>query len=252
VVVSRNLKKRLWAFDFDGVACDSTEECLVTAWNAWGRGPFIRRPAEAPAAFARFFRPRRVFVRGAGEYYVVCRAFEEGRPFKRQADFERLCKAWAAFQPAFAEKFFAARRRLRRVDLDAWIGLHGVHARVLKAMARLNREGRLCVVTLKDARSVELILGRRGLKLPRRRILDQARIKSKMDGLRRAARDAGTTPQETMFLDDNVTHLLEPRREGVPCFLASWGYVTPEHRAAARRAGIPSATPAGLEKLTSR
>jgi len=24
-------------FDFDGVVCDSTNECLVTAWNAWER-----------------------------------------------------------------------------------------------------------------------------------------------------------------------------------------------------------------------
>ena len=26
-----------FVFDFDGVVCDSTNECMVTAWNAWER-----------------------------------------------------------------------------------------------------------------------------------------------------------------------------------------------------------------------
>ena len=27
--------RKLMVFDFDGVVCDSTNECLVTSWNAW-------------------------------------------------------------------------------------------------------------------------------------------------------------------------------------------------------------------------
>ena len=28
---------KYFVFDFDGVICDSTNECMVTAWNAWNR-----------------------------------------------------------------------------------------------------------------------------------------------------------------------------------------------------------------------
>ena len=27
--------KKIIVFDFDGVVCDSTDECMVTSWNAW-------------------------------------------------------------------------------------------------------------------------------------------------------------------------------------------------------------------------
>ena len=30
-------KKKYIVFDFDGVVCDSTNECMVTSWNAWER-----------------------------------------------------------------------------------------------------------------------------------------------------------------------------------------------------------------------
>ena len=28
-------QKKIVVFDFDGVVCDSTDECMVTSWNAW-------------------------------------------------------------------------------------------------------------------------------------------------------------------------------------------------------------------------
>ena len=30
-----NRQKKIVVFDFDGVVCDSSDECMVTSWNAW-------------------------------------------------------------------------------------------------------------------------------------------------------------------------------------------------------------------------
>ena len=30
-----NKNRKIVVFDFDGVVCDSTDECMVTSWNAW-------------------------------------------------------------------------------------------------------------------------------------------------------------------------------------------------------------------------
>ena len=28
-------EKKILVLDFDGVVCDSTDECMVSSWNAW-------------------------------------------------------------------------------------------------------------------------------------------------------------------------------------------------------------------------
>jgi phosphoglycolate phosphatase-like HAD superfamily hydrolase len=230
-------------FDFDGVVCDSTEECLVTSWNAWtawsGGRRFVDSPRAVPKGPAGHFRRLRLYVRGAGEYLAVYRCLEEGRRVRRQADFEAAVRRCRRDLKPFARVFFAMRRRLRRRDLPRWTALHPVHGRVLSVLRRLARERRLYIVTLKDRRSVELILASHGLSLPPSRILDQSVIASKWDGLRRVLAATGAAARDVLFVDDNVTHLAEPRRRGIACRLAVWGYTTPEHRRAARRMGIP-------------
>ena len=68
-------------FDFDGVVCDSTDECMVSSWNAWekwqSRKGFRRTLAEFSVDELQAFRKVRPRVRGAGEYYILRRAFDE-------------------------------------------------------------------------------------------------------------------------------------------------------------------------------
>ena len=82
-------------FDFDGVVCDSTDECLVTSWNAWerwnGRSGYRARLEEFTRAERDAFRPLRPYVAGAGAYYVLRRCLEENLPIHAQADFDRYC-----------------------------------------------------------------------------------------------------------------------------------------------------------------
>src|SRR5689334_25432393 len=61
--------------DFDGVVCDSTEECIVTAWNAWqahsGKNERVRTSVEVPEPFRDAIRKHRSYVRTAGEYLLL-------------------------------------------------------------------------------------------------------------------------------------------------------------------------------------
>ena len=68
-------RKEIIAFDVDGVIFDSTEECLVIAWNAHqeliGKDEKISHPSEAKEDYDLKFRSIRNYVRSMDEYLVI-------------------------------------------------------------------------------------------------------------------------------------------------------------------------------------
>ena len=125
--------------------------------------------------------------------------------------------------------FFDAREQLRKDNLDAWIDLHPVFDDIIKVMKYLNKKNRLFIATLKDAESVNLILKKQGLELRGDCILDQAKIKTKLQALDQIRNDISCTKKDMIFIDDNVLHLLKPHKEGYEVFLTGWGQVISEY-----------------------
>src|SRR3989304_9302899 len=174
----QNNKAKIIVFDFDGVVCDSTDECMVSSWNAWqqwnNKPGFRINLAEFSDEEKSSFRRLRPYVRGAGEYYILRRSIEEGIDITCQKAFEQLRDRWVEYLEPFKAVFYKSREQLRRKDLESWINLHPVFNDVLVIMKRLNKEKRLYVATLKDGESVRLILEYHGLYLSPDRLLDQS------------------------------------------------------------------------------
>jgi len=233
----------LFVFDFDGVVCDSTDECMVTSWNAWeqwqaGKG-FRTAVADFSAAECERFRTLRPRVRGAGEYYIIRRSFAEGITIPDQRTYDGLMTQWKAHIAPFAKLFFEMRDRLRNDNLPLWIDLHSVYAEVVSVMAELDRQGRLYIATLKDGKSVKLILARHGIEIAAERLLDESKAKSKLQALDSIRQHTACNRTDLVFIDDNVTHIVEPHASGYPVWLAAWGASLPEYRQVASAHGIP-------------
>ena len=232
----------LFVFDFDGVVCDSTDECMVTSWNVWehwqGGAGFRTAVADFSAAECERFRALRPRVRGAGEYYILRRSFADGIPIEDQRAYDSLAAKWEANIAPFAKLFFEMRDRLRNENLSLWIDLHPVYAEVVAVMAALCRQGRLYIATLKDGTSVRLILARHGIKIAPERLLDASIIKSKMQALDLIRKHAACARTDLVFIDDNATHLSEPHASGYPVWLAAWGAPFPDYLDLAAERGI--------------
>ena len=235
--------KSIIVFDFDGVVCDSTDECMVTSWNAWEewetRDNFRNDLSEFTEDNKVNFRKVRPRVRGAGEYYILRRAFSEGISIDNQEVYDKLEEEWKEHIVPFKTIFFKAREKLRRDDINAWIDLHPVFNGVVEVMKTLNDQNRLCIATLKDAKSVRLILENKGIKIKENRMLDQSRIKSKLQALDIFRKQLGCNKKDMVFIDDNVTHLLEPKNEKYIVFLATWGPVLEDYLSIAKINKIP-------------
>jgi|APSaa5957512535_1039671.scaffolds.fasta_scaffold95659_2 phosphoglycolate phosphatase-like HAD superfamily hydrolase len=229
-----NKKYKYIVFDFDGVVCDSTNECMVTAWNAWERwnerDGFRCILDEFTQAEIDSFRPLRPYVRGAGEYYILMRAINTSDVIIRsQQDFDDLQQQWENQLNPFKEIFFMERNRLRKENLNSWIKLHDVYTDVINVMKKLHNEGRLLIATMKDSESVKLILIKNGINISPENILDQSQISSKLEALDYFVVDKNIKKEELCFIDDNVTHLLAPHNAGYDVYLTTWGKVMNEY-----------------------
>ena len=236
-------KYRFVVFDFDGVVCDSTNECMVTAWNTWERWSNSDRFRCDLSKFTNSdkesFRKLRPYVRGAGEYYIVMRVLNSTNEIvNNQNDFDALVNLWKDQLKPFKDMFFIERNRLRKKDLDGWIQLHENYHDVIKVMKNLNNENRVLVATLKDGKSVRMILERNNIHISKENILDQSMISSKLEALNHFISVKKINKQELCFIDDNVTHLIEPKKHGFHVFLSAWGETLPEYKEKALKENI--------------
>ena len=228
-----NKQKKIVVFDFDGVVCDSSDECMVTSWNAWekweSRDGFRNDLSKFTKQDELNFRKVRPRVRGAGEYYILRRAISEGISIESQETYNILEKRWQENIEPFKVLFFKAREKLRQDEIDIWISLHHVFEGVLEALKTLNNQNRLYIATLKDAKSVRLILENQGIIIQKDRLYDQSQIKSKLQALDKFRKQICCDKSDMIFIDDNPTHLIEPRKAGYLVYLTTWGQTLEEY-----------------------
>lgn len=237
-------KYKYVVFDFDGVVCDSTNECMITAWNAWERwnkrDGFRQSLDEFTPSEIETFRPLRPYVRGAGEYYILMRAINSSDvSISSQKVFDNYCRRWKKQLSPFKAIFFQERQILRSEDLNSWIELHDVYVDVIAVMKDLHNQRRLLIATLKDGESVKMILKKNGIDISTEDILDQAKISSKLEALNYFVAEKKIKKDELCFIDDNVTHLTDPSDNNFNVFLSGWGITMDEHKEKARKRNIP-------------
>src|SRR5437870_5452134 len=109
------------ALDFDGVICNSIDECMLVAYTAYAGTP------EMPGAFIKYFRKFRHFVRPAQEYWLIVEAYKRGIEPLTEQQFNHLageCKTQVA---QFESAYFETRQKLRSADFKAWLDLHTMY-----------------------------------------------------------------------------------------------------------------------------
>lgn len=149
---------------------------------------------------------------------------------KNQKDFDILRNKWENKINVFKSIFFKERKKLKSLSIDNWINLHEVYNDVIKVMENLNSSNKLLIATLKDEASVNLILQKNGINILPKNILDQSQIESKIDALNLFVKNKNISKKDLCFIDDNVTHLIEPKKSGYDVFLSCWGNTVEEHK----------------------
>jgi phosphoglycolate phosphatase-like HAD superfamily hydrolase len=231
------------ALDFDGVLCDSTEECVVTAWNGWlahsGQAQSIRTPEEVPDPYRTALRTQRCYVKTGGEYYVVLQSVLEGRSISTQAEYTETLAAFRPRLKPYEACFFSARDQMRKQEESHWFDLHRVYPGIPEKLRQLFEEWEIFVVTGKDRSAVQAFFKKFQVPLDASSIFDKDAGHDKLAVLKTLAASRGRALSQLRFIDDNIQHLLPVYKAGCRGYLAGWGYHTDEHLLLASQENVP-------------
>lgn len=222
--------KKFYVFDFDGVVCDSTNECLITSYNAYNKysnktkNKLRNELKEFDEDEIRIFRKLRPMARGAFDYYII---YELLKKMKYNKIDDKIIikykKKLNKHKSNFVKIFYQERNRLKKKSLNKWIKFHYIYNDVIKVLKKLRKENKLLIATLKDAKSVKNILSKYNIEIGKNIILSEKEIGSKLEALNKFQTKLNLKKKDLVFFDDNVYHLIDPKKNNFNVYLTAWG-----------------------------
>ncbi len=240
-------------FDFDGVLINSIDEVTVTAYNAV-TGTFTTRLEELPENLVALFQRNRFHAQGAPGVFSLmdwCR-----RHFKHQPDrllssqeFQAILSEDERSTEERRERFFNTRFRFVEENEEAWLALNAPYQPLWDELRERGGD-RVVLLTSKNRAAAGDLCRRFEMHVADENIYSGDGGTNKIDNMNRIherfQRSAYT------FVDDNLTNLKQldghfnEKQEFLHLLMASWGYVGPDDRDHARKAGYPYITQADL------
>lgn len=227
--------KNYYAFDFDGVICNSAGESGVTAWRAAHSLWPDKFQAEPDAQFrARFPRLRPVIETGH-ENVVVAALYAQGLSDEELiAQFPKLRDELMAREGLDVNRlrnaFGEARDRWIETDVDGWLDAQGFYAGVVEAINAMPAPR--CIITTKEDRFTRVLVKRAGLQVDADRIyaLESFEHGGKLSVLQKLASDF--PDHKLHFFEDRLATLLGLTATSIAqLYLVDWGYNLPPERA---------------------
>lgn len=236
-----------FAFDFDGVICNSAQESGLTAWRAahslW---PELMDETPSQEFIERFPRLRPVIETGHENLAVVALVVKghtddeilNGFPALR----DELHALGGADAISMRQAFGAARDQWLAQDEESWLAAQSAYPGIVDLINALDEP--LCIITTKEDRFTRKLVARFGMRVDPERIYA---LESFEGGGKRSVLEklAVEFPDHTLhFFEDRLATLETLRNTSLArLYLVDWGYNTASERACAQAAG-------GIEVLT--
>ena len=231
--------------DFDGVICDSIDECFLMSWIAYHELFLDTRPDSVPVAARRDFGRLRPFIRTAEDFVIIQEMLATGVAVGNQAEFdEALHRAGGEKRELFRRLAYEARTGLMKEDRGAWLAMNRVYPHVKTAMVRMGSFARVAVLSTKKPQFIVEILRWHGIELPGERILESVH-EPKLAATERLRAHSGCA--RAYLVEDQIDHIRDNPYPEVEVRLATWGYVRPEWLTPPLAATL--LTPEGFEEL---
>ena len=219
------MKKKI-IFDFDGVICDSTLECLYIAYNSYSiiesknNSKFLEIE-QIDTEFKKKFFKYRSYVKGASQFYNLIKMIKDGSNFN---NIENELNVSTENNILFAKTFYEQRLFLKERNLDKWFNLHDFNLEIINFLKEYTKKQNILIATLKDSISVLSLLEYKGINMDRVSILDKDQIKTKLEAIEKFSIKFNFNIKDAIFFDDNVYHLLPIHQAGIESCLISWFY----------------------------
>ncbi len=211
--------------DFDGVICDSAEECWETSIRAYKDlrdGSAFRFSSEDKTLFLEY----RPFIRNGEDYIILLEAIREGIPLEHQDDFDALHARFTEKKlTEFGKAFLDCRKGLFDEDREGWLDMNPLFPEVEETVRRCADAFRARILSTKPVDYIRMILEHWGVQWDEARITytpgkrKTAYITDFLDA--RAGKDKGSAA----FVEDQYANLRAGDDPRITGYLAEWGYI---------------------------
>ena len=211
--------------DFDGVICDSLNECIISSFYAYFRIFKKNEPASLPLEYKKEFSSLRPYVRNGEDYLVIQHILENNIQIKDQAHFDEILGKHKEKMVYYKEFFYKARTILIENETDFWFNLNRIYPHILTHLARISVSPFFYILSTKRLDFILTILKNNNITIREDQVLVAWDIK-KLDFISSILDTKGIG--KAIFIDDQIDHLINNKDKRITPYLASWGYIRPE------------------------
>jgi phosphoglycolate phosphatase-like HAD superfamily hydrolase len=209
------------ALDFDGVICNSIEECFNNSFAALKRlAPGVDLFEQMRGEWRDLFYLNRGVVRPARDYLKLWKWIldpNENHRLPLHSLDHILCTNKELLE--FENAFFVERTNKINKNPSCFVKENPIYNEMLEAWNEIPRP--IYIVTTKDEFSTRTLLNHYELKIDGLFSKDSG---SKPKALRQISRMHNLAIQDVRFVDDNPDHVQDARSTGATSGLIGWGY----------------------------
>ena len=136
------------------------------------------------------------------------------------------------------EAIYYARKKENRADVEKWIPLIKPHEKAITQFLKLRRRFEVWIATTRDADSIRLFFGARGVGLEKEKIVDMSFSHSKPEQFKFISEKTGAQFSEIIFFEDTIFNSLAVKELGVNVFISTWGFSNKRQWIEAEKNGI--------------
>jgi phosphoglycolate phosphatase-like HAD superfamily hydrolase len=243
----------LFLFDFDGVVCDSCDECTVSALRTCQKLGVLDDGDDNHDANLEYppqwlfdkMREIRPAIEVGWQIPVLLSVFLEQQKDNDNnklsveeiiANYQELVANWLSkrgkTETDMIDAFGAVRDAWIKEDIQSWLDINTFYPGVPEALENCANSGEAVLVTTKQQRFAISLCRHAGVSdqaLPNDKIYGLGQYKAKADVIVDRMTAGGYSPQQTLFFEDRwptlAKCLKDKRLDGVRLHLCAWGYV---------------------------
>jgi phosphoglycolate phosphatase-like HAD superfamily hydrolase len=236
------MTRKIFITDFDGVLCDSVQECLLVTYNAYKRlhtssSQRVLHLEEIEPVKREQFRKLRPYLKGAEDFVPIFMAIERQVPINSQQDFDRWREECKEQLLTYQQAFYAERDYLQHYEKALWLHLNPLFDGITDTLKQRECFETIHILTTKRQQDVLEIFQYQGIPFPADHVT-YIKAAGKSKKLLEILQENDAVLHESVYVEDQVDFLVESKKHQMGSYLVDWGYVSDEQKALAKEHAI--------------
>ena len=220
---SNSMEKRVIFLDFDGVICDSLNECLVSSWIAFHRYYMKDEPAHVSTSLRESFLRYRPFITHGEDYILIQKLIREKNTVRNNEEFDQERKRIGSEKmKLFKELFYRARDHLISTDFNYWLSLNKIFSFLYEPFSRASLKRNIHILSTKRKKYIQATLDYHGIQMNPERI-HYSSGKKKLEMVSRFLDN--DSYDRAILIDDQIDNLKDNSDPRIEPLLALWGFI---------------------------